>query len=345
MLERLRPESVWYAESPIMRRISALLAPLGWLYCGLSSLRAQAYGYALLRTESPGVPVIVVGNLTVGGTGKTPLAIWLVEHLRHRGLRPGLATRGYGGKHNGVHLVSPDADPSCYGDEPVLLAKRAGCPVVVGRDRAAAAQLLANAQGCDLIVTDDGLQHYPLRRDIEILVVDGTRGFGNGRCLPAGPLREPLTRASRVDLTIVNLGSNAEHAQWATDAAMCMLLLPGDAVNLQDERQSRALSGFRDQSITAVAGIGNPSRFFAMLRQHGLHIIERAFPDHYRFSAKDLARLSQGPVLMTEKDAVKCRIWASKEHWYVPVRAQPDAAFILALDSILETRLARAQRL
>lgn len=328
--------------------LSALLAPLGWTYCGLSALRAFAYRRSWLGSESAGVPVIVVGNLTVGGTGKTPLVVWLVGHLRERGLRPGVATRGYGGSgRRDARLVLENPDPMLYGDEPVLLAKRAGCPVAVGRDRVAAARLLTAEHGCDVLVTDDGLQHYRLRRDCEILVVDGMRGFGNGRCLPAGPLREPQRRARRVDLTIVNGGvgqdgpdefktEKDEFKVEKVERSMRMMLVPGDAVNLYDESQRRPLSAFRAESVTAVAGIGNPWRFFSMLRGHGLQIGERAFPDHHPFAAGDLARLPPGAVLMTEKDAVKCRALAQPEHWFVPVQAQPDAAFVAALNQILD---------
>ena len=321
-----------------VRLLSALLAPLGWLYCAVAALRGLAYRRGWLASESAGVPVVVVGNLTVGGTGKTPLVLWLVAHLQECGLRPGVAMRGYRGSGDvAPRLVQPDGDPLAFGDEPVLLAGRAGCPVMVGRDRVAAARLLAREHGCDIVVTDDGLQHYRLRRDCEILVVDGMRGLGNGRCLPAGPLREPAGRAGRADLVIVNAGDGAGDSAISTvgSAAMRMTLVPGDAVNLYHAGVSRSLDEFRGEPITAVAGIGNPDRFFAMLRNLGLDAGTRAFPDHHGYTASDLAGLPDGPVLMTEKDAVKCRAWAGPEHWYVPVRARPDAAFVAAFERVV----------
>jgi len=339
----LLPEQLWYGQGLLAGALSALLAPLGWLYCSVAGLRALAYRRGWFNAESAGVPVVVVGNLTVGGTGKTPLVLWLVAHLRERGLRPGVAMRGYGGKGQGPpRLVQADSDPFEFGDEPVLLAGRAGCPVVVGPDRVAAARLLASVHGCDIVVTDDGLQHYRLRRDCEILLIDGMRGFGNGRCLPAGPLREPRGRAARADLVVVNLGDGFgdggfdERGAGGDLGAMRMTLVPGDAVNLYHAGEHRALGAFRGERVTAVAGIGNPERFFAMLRNLGLDTVTRAFPDHHRYTASDLARLPDGPVLMTEKDAVKCRAWAAAEHWYVPVQARPDAAFVVAFDRIVD---------
>jgi len=340
---RSRPGQLWYGDGFLARALSALLAPLGWLYCAVAALRAIAYRRGWFNAESVGVPVVVVGNLTVGGTGKTPLVLWLVEHLRGRGLRPGVAMRGYGGKRQGPPLlVQADSDPFEFGDEPVLLAGRTGCPVVVGPDRVAAARLLALQHGCDIVVTDDGLQHYRLRRDGEILLVDGMRGFGNGRCLPAGPLREPRGRAARADLIVVNVGDGSgdggvdRRGAGGDLGAMRMTLVPGAAVNLYHAGERRALAAFRGERVTAIAGIGNPERFFAMLRNLGLDTVTRAFPDHHRYTGSDLARLPHGPILMTEKDAVKCRAWAAAEHWSVPVQARPDAAFVVAFDRMVD---------
>ncbi|MGB5830379.1 MAG: tetraacyldisaccharide 4'-kinase [Thiohalocapsa sp.] len=330
----MSPDTLWYGGTAASRVLSALLAPLGWVYCGLSTLRCYAYRVGWFKSTSADVPVIVVGNLTVGGTGKTPLVLWLAARLHARGLRPGVAMRGHGASpRDNTALVPADGDPFEFGDEPVLLAARSGCPVVIGRDRVAAARRLAVEHRCDVIVTDDGLQHYRLRRDWEILVVDGMRQFGNGRCLPAGPLREHRRRARRADLCIVNGG--------ADEQPMRMRLVPRDAVNLYDAAQRRPLDTFADECVTAVAGIGNPKRFFSMLRAHGLRVRERAFPDHHSYSAVDLARLPEGSVLMTEKDAVKCRAWATAEHWYLPVQAQPDEAFEVAFDHIIDLCRAR----
>jgi len=326
----LRPELLWYGRTPPARAVSAALAPLGWLYCAVAALRGLAYRRGWLDSESAGVPVVVIGNLTVGGTGKTPLVLWLVAQLQRRGLRPGVAMRGYGGSGRGApRRVRADSDPFEFGDEPVLLAGRAGCPVVVARDRVAAARMLALEYSCDIVVTDDGLQHYRLRRDCEILVVDGRRRFGNGRCLPAGPLREPRWRLRRADLVVVN-GD-------AADDALHMTLVPGHAVNLYDAARSQRLGDFAGTRVIAVAGIGNPARFFAMLRRSGLDVEPHPYPDHHRFTAADLACWPAGPVLMTEKDAVKCRVVcrAGAEHWYVPVRAEPNPAFVVALERAL----------
>ena len=326
----MTPTDLWYGRAPPGRVLSLLLAPLGWLYCGVAVLRALAYRRGWLASEAAGVPVIMVGNLTVGGTGKTPLVLWLVRHLNQRGLRPGIALRGYASSAGGApRLVPADGDPFTLGDEPVLLAARGGCPVVIGRDRVAAARLLASAHHCDVVVCDDGLQHYRLRRDCEILVVDGDRRFGNGRCLPAGPLREPRRRLRRADLVVVN-GD-------AADDAFHMTLVPGHAVNLYDAARSQRLGDFAGTRVIAVAGIGNPARFFAMLRRSGLDVEPHPYPDHHRFTAADLACWPAGPVLMTEKDAVKCRVVcrAGAEHWYVPVRAEPNPAFVVALEGVL----------
>jgi tetraacyldisaccharide 4'-kinase len=264
--------------------------------------------------------VIVAGNLTVGGTGKTPLVLWLAGFLRRQGRRPGIVTRGYGG--GGTEwprLVTADSDPFEVGDEPVLLARRSGCPVVAGPDRVAAGEMLVGVGGCDMIVSDDGLQHYRLERDLEILVVDASRGFGNGRCLPAGPLREPALRRRGVDLTVCTGGPCSN--------GRVMRLVPGNLVNLRNRGISRSLGELRRQRVTAVAGIGNPDRFFRLLRRHGLHLDERPYPDHYRFSREDAASWPPGPVIMTEKDAVKCERFARPDHWYLPVEAELDSGF------------------
>ncbi len=318
------PTRIWYGSHPL----SWLLAPLSWLYCGAVRLRRLGYRSGWPRSRRLAVPVVVVGNLTVGGTGKTPLVLRLVELLRERGWTPGIITRGYGGTaRTWPQRVSPGSDPRAVGDEPVLLARRGGCLVVAGPDRVAAGELALSEGGCDILLSDDGLQHYRLARDLEIAVVDAQRGLGNRRCLPAGPLREPPGRLDSVDL-VLNHGGDKGHR---------MHLVPNAAVNLRDGARLRDLAGFRGEStVTAVAGIGNPGRFFALLRGIGLTIVERPYPDHYPFSAADLADWPPGPVLMTEKDAVKCATFADADHWYVPVRADLDAAFIDAFFSKLE---------
>ncbi len=304
-------EAVWYGSHPL----SYGLLPVSWLYCGIIGLRRLAYRRAWLRSRRLPVPVIVVGNLTVGGTGKTPLVLGVVDLLRRRGYRPGILARGYGG--SGTRwpcLVTGDSDPFAVGDEPVLLARRSGCPVVAGGDRVAAGELLLAGSECDMIVSDDGLQHYGLQRDLEILVVDASRRFGNGYCLPAGPLREPAARRRSVDLTLCN--------DSPCPGGQIMQLVPGPLVNLADQGIRRGLEGLRRQRVTAVAGIGNPDRFFTLLRRRGLHVDERPYPDHHPFSREDAASWPPGPVIMTEKDAVKCAGFAHPDFWYLPVTSR-----------------------
>jgi tetraacyldisaccharide 4'-kinase len=314
--QRRLPESVWYGGHPL----SHLLVPLSWFYCAVVRVRRLGYRRAWFRSRRLPIPVILVGNLTVGGTGKTPLVAWLAEFLRRQGYRPGIVSRGYGGTASQwPRLVSADSDPFEVGDEPVLLARRAGCPVAAGPDRVAAGEMLAGAGGCDIIVGDDGLQHYRLRRDLEILVVDASRGLGNGRCLPAGPLREPAARGREVDLTVCNGGP-------CTDG-LFMELVPGRLINLRDPRVTRDLDELRRQRVTAVSGIGNPERFFALLRRHGLHLDERPYPDHHPFDPEDAASWPPGPVIMTEKDAIKCAAFARADHWCLPVEAQLERGF------------------
>lgn len=313
----MTPEAVWYRR---FHPVSLVLLPLSWLYGLGVRLRRLAYGRGWLPVERLPVPVIVVGNLTVGGTGKTPAVLWLTERLRGAGLRPGIVLRGYGGlARDWPQHVTPTSDPDAVGDEAVLLARNSGCPVAAGPDRAAAARSLLAEGGCDIIVSDDGLQHYRLGRDLEVLVVDGERGFGNRRCLPAGPLREPLSRARELDLVLCNGGGCA--------AGEPMELVPGPLTALAEPGRTRPLAELRRLRVTAVAGIGNPGRFFAMLRRAGLHVDERPYRDHHRFTAEEAAAWPPGPVLMTEKDAVKCERFAGRDHWYLPVRARIDEAF------------------
>jgi tetraacyldisaccharide 4'-kinase len=305
----------WY--SP---RAPLWLLPLSWLFLLLVLLRRLAYRAGLLRSYRLPVPVIVVGNISVGGTGKTPLVAWLVKLLQVAGYRPGIITRGYGGQaQQWPQQVRPGSDPVLMGDEPVLLAQRCGCPVVAAPDRVLAARQLLEDSGCDILISDDGLQHYRLQRDIEIVVVDGARRFGNGHCLPAGPLREPLSRLRQVDYVVAN-GA-------AAPGEVAMALLPEMLRSLSDADKTISLSDLLGQQIHAVAGIGNPPRFFELLKKRGLSVIEHPFPDHHRFIAADLAFADRLPVLMTEKDAVKCRPYGDGRMWYLPVAAQLDDAF------------------
>jgi len=324
--------AIWYQGHPL----SYLLLPLSWLYCGVVRLRRFSYRRGWWGGLRLPVPVILVGNLTVGGTGKTPLVLWLAEFLRRRGAHPGIVARGYGGTATDwPQLVGPDSDPFRVGDEPVLLARRSGCPVAVGPDRVAAAQRLLAAGGCDIILGDDGLQHYHLARDLEILVVDASRGFGNGRCLPAGPLREPRARARAVDLVVCN-GRPCGGAPGSGPDGVVMELVPGAVTDLADPGRRCRLEEMRGREVTAVAGIGNPGRFFDLLRRHGLRLRERPYPDHYRYAREDAASWGAGPLIMTEKDAVKCAGFARADFWYLPVEARLPEAFARRLSEKLE---------
>jgi tetraacyldisaccharide 4'-kinase len=325
-----RLTELWYRE----RARPSLLWPLAWLYGALMRARRRAYVSGWVRTERAGKPVVVVGNLTVGGTGKTPLTIWLARQLIGEGLKVGIVSRGYGRRGAGPRAVQSDSDWRQVGDEPLILARRTACPTVVARDRVAGARALV-AGGADVILADDGLQHLRLGRDCEIVVIDGARGFGNGRVLPAGPLREPLARLPQPDAVVMN--GAPEHGSLSAalprSAALAMRLVAQEAVRLDGRETPRALHRFGGQRVHAVAGIGNPARFFGELRAHGIEVIEHAFADHHRFAAAELAFADGLPVLMTEKDAVKCLAFANPRLWYVPVAAQfsaPEAHELLA---------------
>jgi tetraacyldisaccharide 4'-kinase len=289
------------------------LMPMSFVYGAVSGSRRYLYSKHLRGSTRMPRPVVIVGNLTVGGTGKTPLVCWLVARLGELGFKPGVVTRGYGGSARSVRLIELSDDPKVVGDEPVLLARRTHVPIAVGRDRPAAAQLLV-AAGCDVIVSDDGLQHYALARDCEVVVIDGDRRFGNGWLLPAGPLRETRSRLSVADAIVVNGG------RALLDGALSMRLEAKNAVALAGGRVS-PLEAFAGLQVHAVAGIGNPERFFNMLRAHGIEVTGHPLADHARIGPKDIIFADDKPVLMTEKDAVKCASAADGRHWYVRVNA------------------------
>jgi tetraacyldisaccharide 4'-kinase len=316
-----RIERHWARATPL----SVLLYPASLVYGGLIYARRAAYRAGVARAERLPVPVIVVGNLTVGGTGKTPLVLWLAQFLRAHGRAPGILCRGYGGTLRSPRHVAPDADALECGDEPVLLAQRSGCPVWIGADRAAAARaLLATRPACDVLLCDDGLQHYALARDVEICVVDAARGFGNGWLLPAGPLREPLSRLAQVDALVVNGTAAPPPAGQAP--CFAMRLEGREFRNALDPSCRTGPEGFRGKRVHAIAGIGNPQRFFDHLRALGLEVTPHIFPDHHPFAASDLALPGAEALVMTEKDAVKCRRFAAAWHWVLPVDAVPDPA-------------------
>jgi tetraacyldisaccharide 4'-kinase len=277
------------------------------------------------------VPVVVVGNLTVGGTGKTPLVLWLARALRARGRQPGIVSRGYGGRGvRGALRVHAGSDVGVVGDEALLIARRSGCPVAVGRDRAAAAALVAG-DGADIVIADDGLQHYALARDVEVAVLDDARRLGNGHCLPAGPLREPASRLSDVDAVVVHDDATGVN-EWPPGAFP--MRLQARAVRALASNAERSLESFAGERVHALAGIGNPERFFVSLRSQRLDVIAHPFPDHARLRREDIGFGDGLPVLMTEKDAVKCARFAGPEHWYVSVDAvlaPADAERLLAL--------------
>lgn len=324
-------EAYWYRITPL----HILLLPLSLLFWLLAALRRGCYRLGLLPSVALPVPVIVVGNITVGGSGKTPLVLWLADFLRAQGMHPGIVSRGYGGEgdNSGAPMaVTASSDPAVVGDEPVLLARRSGdaCPVWVGHDRAASAHaLLAAHPACNVLICDDGLQHYRLRRDLEIAVVDGQRRFGNGLLLPAGPLRENLGRLGSVDAIVVNGGSEQQTGIRGQGKTFRMELAGESFYNLLNPASRCAPSAFMGKRLHAIAGIGNPQRFFDHLQDLGLTANFHAFPDHHRFEQQELAQLAEladaDAILMTEKDAVKCSAFANGKFWVLPVAAQVDA--------------------
>ncbi|WP_337008653.1 tetraacyldisaccharide 4'-kinase [Pantoea sp. AS142] len=304
-------ERIWSGHSPLW----LLLWPLSLLYGAIASLIRLSYRRGWRKSWRAPLPVVVVGNLTAGGNGKTPVVIWLVETLQQRGLRAGVVSRGYGGKADHYPLlVTAQTSTEQAGDEPVLIAQRTGALVAVAPKRQRAIEALLKQGSLDVIITDDGLQHYALQRDREIVVVDGVRRFGNGWWLPAGPMRERADRLRQVDAVIINGGE-------ARPEEIAMQLQPGLAINLLtgETCPSEQLG-----AVVAMAGIGHPPRFFTTLKQHGITpVAEIAFADHHAYSKDELTRLLQSgqQLLMTEKDAVKCRLFAQPNWWYLPVDA------------------------
>lgn len=303
-------------------RAGALL-PLSLLFAALAGIRRALYRIGVLRALRLPVPVIVVGNIAVGGSGKTPTVDWLVARLRAAGWQPGVVSRGHGGTVDDVAEVPADGDPALFGDEPVLLARLTACPVFVGRDRPRAAQaLLQRHPQCNVVISDDGMQHYRLARDIELAVVDPAT-LGNRWLLPAGPLREPVSRLREVDLVILH-GDHAQAAALALPAGRSFAMaLHGDRFRrIADPAQTCDAAAFAGRRVHAIAGIGRPQRFFDQLAAMGLDVVPHPFPDHHRFQPADLDFAPGEPKLMTSKDAVKCAPFAPADAWEFPVRAE-----------------------
>ena len=316
-MERLQHH--WYRLSPL----HLLLFPISLIFRALAALRRFLYRSGILTSVKLPVPVIIIGNISVGGTGKTPLTLWLAQQLIENGWHPGIVSRGYTKTTRQLktpHEVSIDDAADEVGDEPLLMTQRALCPVWIGRDRPAAALALLQAHPeCDIVLSDDGLQHYRLQRDAEIVVVDGARRFGNGLLLPAGPLREPVSRLREVNAIVINSGQ-------AHDGEFAMSLEGSLFYNLLNPEIVVSAVEFAGQHLHAIAGIGHPRRFFAHLEHLGMNAQQHAFPDHYRYSASDIAFEDADAILMTEKDAVKCAAFATEKCWVLRVDAQVNTA-------------------
>lgn len=317
-------EQSWYRPS----YLTMLLLPLSVLFSWVTALRRWLFRRGWLSVTQLPVPVIVVGNISVGGTGKTPLTLWLCQYLQQQGLKPGILSRGYGVKLTKPTLVSPAMAASEVGDEPLLLAKLAQVPVVVWPARAAGGQFLLANTDCNVIICDDGLQHYALARDLEIILIDGQRGLGNGLLLPAGPLREGRSRLNTADLVLSNSAAS-DHTPYQ------LTISPQNPISLLAEQTPL----MPPQPVTLVSGIGNPNRFVTTAQAAGYAITDtRFFPDHHPFTAKDLSDI-QGPVLMTAKDAVKCQAFAQPNWYYLPITAQlPVAAEQIIQQKIQQIR-------
>jgi len=312
--------------------LTVLLLPLSALFFAASRLRRLAYRRGWLASVAVGVPVIIVGNITAGGSGKTPLAIWLVNWLRAQGYRPGVVSRGYGGTRRGCLDVQPESLPAEVGDEPLLIRVKTDAPVVVGRDRVAAARtLLARHPGIDVIVSDDGLQHYRLQRDIEVAVIDAASGLGNGWPLPAGPLREPRSRLGSVDAVIQVVRGTVQPRAYPPLTTWRADYTSGQAWRLREPLEKKALRELPAHDWLAVTGIGRPQGFFDMIEAQGVRFCPRPFPDHHAFSPQELP--ADAAVLMTEKDAVKCRTFAGTDWWAVELNVAPETGFIDWLDA------------
>jgi tetraacyldisaccharide 4'-kinase len=315
--------AAWYTGHRALR----LLQPLEWLYRRVVLRKRERFLAGEGDIYQPPVPLVVVGNITVGGTGKTPLILWLIEHCQRSGLRVGVVSRGYGAKPPQLPWrVEAEQSAEVAGDEPLLIVQRSGVPLMIDPDRSRAVRALLAAEKLDLILSDDGLQHYRLARDLELVLIDSARGLGNGHCLPAGPLREPVERLQSVDALLYN-GATEDRAD-----GFAFRLVPTALVNLLTGER-RPLDHFpTGQAVHAVAGIGNPQRFFSTLETLHWRPVPHAFADHAEYSAAALNFMPSLPLVMTEKDAVKCRPFAAADWWYLAVDAVPSPAFVAWFD-------------
>jgi tetraacyldisaccharide 4'-kinase len=339
----------WY--SPTLNFFTMLLLPFTFIFWLVIKLRRFFYKIKIFRQYHFSVPIIVVGNLTVGGTGKTPLVIYLANTLMKKGLRVGIIVRAYGVALKKSTEVLSDSSAFRVGDEAVLIKKNVECPVIAFHDRVCAVRTLLKNHVCDVVLSDDGLQHYALARTVEIAVIDGKRGFGNRYCLPAGPLREPVGRLKTVDFVVVN-GLRNRHPGESGDpykiVGSCFrrndkrnkndehihqmdLRVKGYFKQVQQDGAVLSINDFKGETVHAVAAIGHPGRFFDILRGLGLHVVEHTYPDHHLFSLKDIEFSDDKKVIMTEKDAVKCEAFASDKHWFLPVEANVPSVLIESL--------------
>ena len=302
-----------------------LLLPLSWLYCSVTIVRRKLYQLDIKKSYGSKKPVVIIGNIVVGGSGKTPLLMALCEYIKASGYNPGVVSRGYGGNVSGVHQVSESDSAEMVGDEPLMICRRTMVPVVIGADRVSAVDYLVKNNRCDIVFSDDGLQHYRMKRDYEIAVIDSNRKFGNGFCLPAGPLRERKSRLNDVDMLVYNDTDSA-----ASDG--CSYALQIVSLNqLNNSDNCSSITSFLKKPVHAVAGIGDPARFFKQLQKNGIETIDHAFPDHHVYQQQDFSGWEKECIIMTEKDAVKCRHLVLPDAWVVIVKA--------VFSDVLETRL------
>ncbi len=317
-------EKLWYSKNIL----SIFLLPLSWLFRLIASFR-RVY-YKLFHSKSLGrTKIIVVGNITVGGTGKTPFVAYLAKLILGNDLKVGIISRGYG-RINEDDLIEVliNSDANEVGDEALMLKQQVSCPVAVAADRVEAARYINNKYELDVIISDDGLQHYKLPRDYEIIIVDGEREFGNGYCLPSGPLREPISRLNLADIVISNGENGAYEYQYTTMSNML--------VSLKDHAITKSLEQFTDTKVHVIAGIGNPKRFFAKLENVGIDIIPHAFPDHHAYTQSEITFNDGLPVLMTEKDAVKCRKLSYEGAWFLPITVEPNDRLKVRIAGLIE---------